>query len=298
MTHQEIATHFGYSEFSPEVKQLFKKLEIPLQQPTMSVCWRTYESQKWGLDLVFRAKNNFFSDYGPFKLAYTDSYDEAFLEEINFGNQHGSTNYPFSLPFNLAFSDLPEVVKEKTGIKASKLSDASYGSYFVFNTEDFHFVIGFDKNSKLIWISVRLLELNFKKKRELTKTLKQQNKHINLLNVKQLTELKSQSPVKNWHKRMKEGDNIFNERIIEDTDTTLINFIDNLIDATGKKKANTIYAAINKVVKSLNNINEKNKSFIDTMEREELVDYIHKAIQLTGFKIEKGMDLTEEWREW
>ena len=34
------------------------------------------------------------------------------------------------------------------------------------------------------------------------------------------------------------------------------------------------------------------------MEREELVDFIEKATKLTGFKIEDGIDITEDWRAW
>jgi hypothetical protein len=298
MNPQEITALFGYSEFSPEMKQAFAYLHMPLQQPDMSVCWRNYLSEKWDMELVFRAKNNFYLDYGPFKQAYTDSYDEAFLEEINFGNQKGNTNYPFPLPFNLTFHDKPETVKGKMKIKSSKTFDASYGRYFKSNTEDFQFVTGFDREDRLIWINVKLLELSFKRKRDLTKSIKRQNKNINPLHSKHLAELKGQYPTENWKNRMSEGDKIFNERNIQDTDYVLNDFIDHLIAATEQKKASAIYAATKKFVLGMNKFNDQHQSFVDTMEREELVEYVHKAIRLTGFKIDDNIDLTEEWREW
>jgi len=34
------------------------------------------------------------------------------------------------------------------------------------------------------------------------------------------------------------------------------------------------------------------------MEREELVDFIENAVKLIGFKIDSGVDITEDWRQW
>lgn len=39
-------------------------------------------------------------------------------------------------------------------------------------------------------------------------------------------------------------------------------------------------------------------NFIETMEREELAEFIEKAARLAGLEIEDGYDITEEWREW
>ncbi len=45
-------------------------------------------------------------------------------------------------------------------------------------------------------------------------------------------------------------------------------------------------------------MNEENGYFIETMEREELVDFIDKAAKLAELVIEEDQDITEEWREW
>ena len=49
---------------------------------------------------------------------------------------------------------------------------------------------------------------------------------------------------------------------------------------------------------SLNKINNKYDEFIDTMEREELCEFINIVVRQTGLEIDKNVDLTEEWREW
>ena len=220
------------------------------------------------------------------------------MEYINFGDLKGNTNYPFKLPWDLSLSDEPENVKEKVNIKPSKYTEATYGNTLIFNFEDYELFTRFDKGNKLIWIRVKLLELSFKKKRELTKSLKQQNKNISSINLQSLIELKRKSPTSNWKVRMTEGDQNFKDKSINDTDLILLGFIDNLISASEQKKANSVYSSVRKVVLSINKLNDKHHSFIETLEREELVEYIHQSVRLTGFKIDNGLDLTEEWREW
>ena len=113
-----------------------------------------------------------------------------------------------------------------------------------------------------------------------------------------IKKLKDQSPILIWKKRMDEGDNNFTIDNIKETDKLLCFFMDNLIEALALKKANIIFSATKKLTQNLNKLNEKHQYFIETLEREEIVDYIHTAIKLTGFIIEKETDLTEEWREW
>lgn len=45
-------------------------------------------------------------------------------------------------------------------------------------------------------------------------------------------------------------------------------------------------------------MNEANGYFIETMEREELADFIDKSAKLAGLDIQEDEDITEEWREW
>jgi hypothetical protein len=298
MKPEEIIALFGFSEFSPEILLLFKGLGIYGNRPENSVCWRTFVSQTFDLTLVFKGKNNYKSDYGPINKAYTDSHDESVLEEINFGNHKGATNYPFPLPYNWTFSDTADTVKKKIGLKASELSESSYGSYLVFNTEDVQFLTGFDKEGNLIWVRVMPLEISFKRKRELSSSLRKQNKNIHTSNLHLFTELVNNSPTIEWIKRLQEGDKGFSKNAIDDSEKLLNQYIENLKMAAKKENARAVYSASKKVVIGFNKLNDKHNGFIDTMEREELVDFLHQAIQITGFILDDGMDITEEWREW
>jgi hypothetical protein len=54
---------------------------------------------------------------------------------------------------------------------------------------------------------------------------------------------------------------------------------------------------IKKIVFSLNEY-DKSKPFIETVEREDLCEFIDKVIVATGYKIHKDRDYTLEWRTW
>ncbi len=298
MSPQSIINLFGYSEFSPEVKAIFPKLHIPSVRPEMSICWRTFQSVKWDLALTFRAKHNYNCDYGSVVKEYTNENDECFLEEIIFGGTGMGIKYPDDLPYNLILGDSPELVQQKIPIKKSEARPASYGSYMVFNLEDYWLLTAFDFEKKLIWLRVKNHEQSFKRKRDLAKSLRLQNKNLSASNLNELELLKKKSPAVAWTTRMKEGDNNFTAKNIEDSEKLLTTFLDNLLVATEHKKASSIYAAAKKVTQGFNKLNDKYGSFIETLEREELVDYIHKAIRMTGFRIEPEIDMTEEWREW
>jgi hypothetical protein len=298
MTYQDIFNLFGHSEFSPEVKELLPKLHIPLDRPEKSVCWRRFQSNKWDLSLTFTGKNNYRGDYGPVVKEYISDFDESFFEEINFGGTGQGMKYPYALPYDLNWGDNSELVQQKIPIRKSESSSASYGSYMIFNFEDYWFLAAFDNSKELIWLRVKLLENSFKRKRELIKSLRQQNKNLKILNANAIKELKLNSPILTWKKRMKDGDDNFNIQNIENSETLLSDFVKSLFIAVEEKKASSIYSATRKVVKGFNKLNDKYQSFIETLEREELVNYIHNAIRMTGFQLESEIDLTEEWREW
>ncbi|MBY0597099.1 hypothetical protein [Bacillus bingmayongensis] len=53
---------------------------------------------------------------------------------------------------------------------------------------------------------------------------------------------------------------------------------------------------VEKVVVSLNELNEQYDFFIETLEREELYEFIVEVAAIAGLEVEE--DITEEWREW
>jgi predicted DNA-binding protein YlxM (UPF0122 family) len=135
-------------------------------------------------------------------------------------------------------------------------------------------------------------------KRELQNSFKNQDKKINPKNISLLTELRRVYPTFEWQKRLNQGDTVFNNANIEYTSKILSEFIDDLTVAVSKISSRSVYSATKKAIKSLNTTNKKLDYFIDTLEREELCNFINKAILATGFELKKGHDITEEWREW
>jgi len=51
------------------------------------------------------------------------------------------------------------------------------------------------------------------------------------------------------------------------------------------------------VKKTLNKINDK-YGLIETMEREELCDWLNTLIRKTGLELGNNVDITDEYREW
>ncbi|MGF6355815.1 sugar-specific transcriptional regulator TrmB [Paenibacillus sp. 4624] len=87
-----------------------------------------------------------------------------------------------------------------------------------------------------------------------------------------LQNLFQEKPTKRWNHRMiEDGDERFTEERIRMSE---------------------------KVVVTFNEMNEAHDYFIETMEREELADFIDKAAKLAGLHIKEDEDITEEWREW
>ncbi|MBI3233156.1 MAG: hypothetical protein HYZ42_03815 [Bacteroidetes bacterium] len=105
-------------------------------------------------------------------------------------------------------------------------------------------------------------------------------------------------PTDEWKRRKKEGDDLFTDRGIAAVENLLKDYLLKLTELTTQKKASSIYSSIKKIVISLNTINDKYDGFIETMEREELCEFINNVARQTGLEIDKKVDLTEEWREW
>ncbi|WP_182503501.1 hypothetical protein [Peribacillus huizhouensis] len=95
---------------------------------------------------------------------------------------------------------------------------------------------------------------------------------------------------------MADGDDIFTLKNIEATNKVLDSFINNFKKLGVKPKKGEILENVKEVVIQLNELNDKYSYFIETMEREELYEFITEADRIAGLKVEG--DITEEWREW
>ncbi|MTH55357.1 hypothetical protein GKZ89_18340 [Bacillus mangrovi] len=110
-----------------------------------------------------------------------------------------------------------------------------------------------------------------------------------------LAELKKNKPTEEWKERMDEDDDLFTEENIVASEKALDQYLQELEKLKIGNEAE-ITASVKKVVLKFNELNEEYDYFIETMEREELCEFILEAAQMCGLKIED--DITEEWREW
>ena len=106
--------------------------------------------------------------------------------------------------------------------------------------------------------------------------------------------IKNQRPSTIWKERMNDEEGHFTRGRLVATEKILETYLDNL----SKSKDNTdIWKAIEKVVKAFNKLNKDEEYFIETLEREELAEFIQLEAEKAGLKF--NGDVTEEWRdEW
>lgn len=109
-------------------------------------------------------------------------------------------------------------------------------------------------------------------------------------------ELAQNKPTLEWKQRMDEEDDIFTDENIDATDKVLDSYISSLKELGDTPTEEAILECVKEVVIQLNELNDKYVYFIETMEREELAEFIEEGAKLVGLKPEE--DPTEEWREW
>ncbi|MEW4210146.1 hypothetical protein Q0O85_16480 [Priestia megaterium] len=110
-----------------------------------------------------------------------------------------------------------------------------------------------------------------------------------------MEELKNNKPTAAWQQRM-EDDEIFTVENIKATDEILDTYINRLEGSVDKMSEQDILEYVQEIVIGLNELNEQFDYFIETLEREELCEFIVKAANAAGLETEE--DITEEWREW
>ncbi|KEK26466.1 hypothetical protein [Bacillus gaemokensis] len=108
--------------------------------------------------------------------------------------------------------------------------------------------------------------------------------------------LLERKPTMEWKLRMNDGDEIFTNENIEATSEVLNIYVRDLQKITERATEKEIMECVEKVVVSLNELNERYDFFIETLEREELYEFIVEAASIAGLEVEE--DITEEWREW
>jgi hypothetical protein len=98
-----------------------------------------------------------------------------------------------------------------------------------------------------------------------------------------------------WRKRMEEGDDMFTEEAIAASEKALQEYVSSLISLK-KPTEKAILEKVKEAVIEFNRLNEEFDYFIETLEREELYEFIDEKAREAG--LEPDEDITEEWREW
>lgn len=102
-------------------------------------------------------------------------------------------------------------------------------------------------------------------------------------------------PTQEWRIRLDDGDDQFTEENLTATETLLHDYTNGL-SCLQEPSEQQIVEEVKKVVLRLNALNEEYDFFIETLEREELQEFIMEKAQQIGLETEE--DITEEWREW
>ncbi|RSD29594.1 hypothetical protein [Mesobacillus subterraneus] len=102
-------------------------------------------------------------------------------------------------------------------------------------------------------------------------------------------------PTTLWRERMEEGDDLFTEEALVASEKALQLFVAGL-KSLGNPTNEEIMEKVEEIVLEFNRLNEEYDDFIETMEREELWEFIDEKAREAGLKADG--DITEEWREW
>lgn len=296
MKISESLEFWGLSENNEKVKNFIKANNF--DKTEIFIGDKEYSNSKYTVSLLFKSVNLFKYDYYIPENIFTDSIEESFFIGFKIGDFYGNPKFPFELPFGLKLKDNYEEVKKKLNVTSSKITILEDSAYYQFNFDKFYVLTYFSLNDNLIYLVVKLFEKSELSNIELKKSFKIQNKNIKTENLPLLDKLRNKKPTFQWKQRMSEGDDIFNDENISETSKQLDVYIDNLKDAVLKRNSKSIYNSVKKNVLSLNKLNEKLDYFIETTEREELCKFIDECIIATGFELENGFDMTQEWREW
>lgn len=296
MKISESLEFWGLSENNEKVKNFIKVNNF--DETEIFIGDKEYSNSKYTVSLLFKSVNLFKYDYYIPENIFTDSIEESFFIGFKIGDFDGNPKFPFELPFGLKLKDNYEEVKKKLNVTSSKITKLEDSAYYQFNFDKFYVLTYFNLNDNLIYLVVKLFEKSELKNIELKKSFKIKNKNIKTENLPLLDKLRNKKPTFEWKQRMSEGDDIFNDENISETSKQLDVYIDNLKDAVLKRNSKSIYNSVKKNVLSLNKLNEKLDYFIETTEREELCKFIDECIIATGFELENGYDMTQEWREW
>ncbi|WP_225230684.1 leucine-rich repeat domain-containing protein [Cytobacillus stercorigallinarum] len=122
-----------------------------------------------------------------------------------------------------------------------------------------------------------------------------QDNRKNISESNEEKQLNEKMPIVLWKRRMEEGDYLFTKENLASSEKVLKNYISE-IKALNTPTIEELIESVKSVVLKFNKLNVEYDFFIETMEREELIEFILEVASSGGLEIVD--DITEEWREW
>lgn len=308
MEYENLNHLIGHSVHSPDFKAILKELhiqEIPVAKikryildiiPDMDIP-RIY-NEDMRVAFAFMARRGWEDE--DLKSSFTDSEYELIVREVAFGKMFKDTVYPFGL----VFGDDDKTVTKKINVKPyQKGKQSENGCHYTYYKDNLEILVYFDKDKRLNSFRLCLQDSITKKNIRLRASLKAQKNNITNEHLNELRSLVAVMPTKAWIERISADSDesetpLFTAKTISAAETELNKFLLSLESAVNNNKASQVQRAIKQTVEAFNKMNNNDDHFIDTLEREELVEFMTKAVRLTGFKVEEGADITEEWRKW
>ena len=300
----EIQDLLGRPIHSPEIKDFLAQYHLP-QKPNPeydaygNLFWVRVNNEENTIRCLFTGYVRYARTYGEPIGNYNKDKDQLILHEI--------TIYPLAtpngkipekdLPFGLNIGDDKTTIEQKIGKKLTRKEVSDYGSTYDVLFEEFSLLVALNPKEQLDRLMLFKLELYEKKRIRLKALLKSQNKNIDPNRISEIQAFLSETPIAQWRQRMAEGDDMFSEESITAVEKALTEYVQTLCEAIQKKNATTVYNSMGKLVKTLNKINDK-YGLIETMEREELCEWMNAIIRKTGLELEDNVDITDEYREW
>jgi|GEM_PF-591499 len=105
-------------------------------------------------------------------------------------------------------------------------------------------------------------------------------------------------PTDNWIERLNDGDDTFSMEAIKASQNILLKYVE-AIKRINSPSETSLLDLLKLAIFELNEITNSDStfgSFIETQEREELVDFFEQSLSQLGFNFD--YDVTEAWREW
>ena len=302
----EIQDLLGRPIHSPEIKEFFAKYHLP-QNPNPeydaygNLFWVRVNNEEKTIRCLFTGYVRYAPAYGEPIGNYNKEKDQLILHQITIDSENAPDGKisDINLPFGLNIGDDKTTIVQKIGKKLTGKTVSDYGSAYDVLFEEFRLLVVLNPKEQLRRLILFKLELYEKERIRLKALLKSQNKNIDPDRIPEIQAFLSETPITQWRKRMAQGDDMFSEESITAVEKALTEYVQTLCEAVQKKNATTVYNSMGKLVKKLNKINNKYKyGLIETMEREELCEWMNAIIRKTGLELADDVDITDEYREW